>query len=503
MNERKEFIKNVAGMALSAGLAITTQGTSNLVLGVLGGIATGFTGSYFEKIEFNKIKNLLKETDPSDLNHDLQKIIVQGVEWAILNIQILYKKEDLNKEQLKELELFTKLLIEQIKLLKDSLSEKSGSLYTIIEKPKSDQELFTTFDLKVDSFPIIKPEIPYNSFFKENFTSNLQLCFGELLKNKANRPALIAYQREVYQNLDNNIDKVINQNELILKKLSDNKERETVLDNNTKWKNVKQKVSATPLTNVNPEFEKLLNQQLSDIKQDTELLIDVTSDIKKELEKVKGLTKGISKELKQNWVSKNKVWILSLFAIAIISILGLMYQIKTTPFTMNVGVGLDESIKVHPEYPTLSKEAKIRFYFPAETIEKDISTNNEVLLTEIPNKLNYFKCKIELLDAYWEFSEDSLLVSKNNKHLYVRPNDKLSSIDGKVLSRDGQTLINNAKIIVDNSTATTNELGEFHIKVPINLRRINYIIRVEKEGYISKEKSYVAGDAVEILISKK
>ena len=41
-----------------------------------------------------------------------------------------------------------------------------------------------------------------NLFFKENFTSNLQLCFGELLKNKANRPALIAYQREVYQNLD-------------------------------------------------------------------------------------------------------------------------------------------------------------------------------------------------------------------------------------------------------------------------------------------------------------
>ena len=143
------------------------------------------------------------------------------------------------------------------------------------------------------------------------------------------------------------------------------------------------------------------------------------------------------------------------------------------------------------------------FYFPSETIEKEITSNNEVILTEIQNKLNYSKCKVELLDAYWEFSEDSLLISKNNKFLYVRPNDKLSNIVGKVLSRDGQTLINAAKIIVDNSTATTNKLGEFYIKVPINLRRINYIIRVEKEGYISKEKSYVAGDAVEILISKK
>ena len=72
-------------------------------------------------------------------------------------------------------------------------------------------------------------------------------------------------------------------------------------------------------------------------------MIDITSDIKNELKKVKGITKGISKELKQNWVSKNKVWIFSLFAVAIISILGLMYQIKTTPFTMSVGVVLDDA----------------------------------------------------------------------------------------------------------------------------------------------------------------
>lgn len=503
MNEKKEFLKNVAGMALSAGLAITTQGTSSLVLGVLGGIATGFTGSYFEKMEFNKIKNLLKDTDPSDLNHDLQKIIVQGVEWAILNIQILYKKEDLKKEHLKELDLFTKSLIEQIKLLKDSLSEKSDSLYSIIEKPKSDAEIFTTFDLNVDSFPIIKPEVPYNSFFKENFTSNLQLCFGELLKNKSNRPALIAYQREVYQNLDDNIDKVINQNELILKKLTDNQERQTVLENTTKWKNVKQKVTTTSLTSVNPEFEKLLNKQLSDIKQDTELLIDITSDIKSELEKVKGLTKGISKEIKQNWVAKNKVWILSLFAIAIISILGLMYKIKTTPFTMNVGVAIDQSTKVHAEYPTLSKEARIRFYFPSKTIEKDIASNNEVILTEIPNKLNLSKCKIELLDDYWEFAADSLLISENNKFLYVRPNDRLSTIEGKVLSRDLQSLISDAIISIDGLQTKTDINGNFNLQIPINLRRLNYIVRVEKKGFISKEKYCVAGDKVEIPISKK
>lgn len=503
MNKKKGILKDVAGLALSTGLAIATQGSSSLVLGVLGGIATGFAGSYFEKMELNKMKNLLKETDPTDLNHDVQKVVVQAVEWAILNIQILYKKEDLDKNQISELDKFTKSLIEELRITKDSLSENKDSLYSIIEKPKSDQDVLKTFDLNVDTFPIIKLEQPYNSFFKNNFTSNLQLCFGELLKNKTNRPALIAYQREVYQNLDGSIGKVIAQNEKILQKLTDKEERETTLQNTEKWKEVRQKVSTTSLTNVNPEFEKLLNKQLTDIKQDTELLVAITSDIQVELEKVKGITKGISKELKQNWVAKNKVWIISLFSIALVSILGLMYKMQTKPFAMNVGVGIDQSIGVHTEYPKLSKEARIRFYFPAETVEKEITFNNEIVLANIPNKLKNKKCKIELVDDFWEFTNDSLLIDKNSVSLAIRPNDRLANIEGKVYSRNLQTLISNARISVNGLHTITDKNGNFSLLVPISLRQQNYIVRVEKEGYISKEKYCVAGDKVEIPISKK
>ena len=501
MDDKKQLFKNIAGMALSTGLAITTQGSSNLILGVLGGIATGFAGNYLEKMEFDKMKNLLKETDPSDLNHDLQKSIVQAVEWTILNIQILYKKKGLDHSQIKDLSIFTKSLIDEIKVLNDSLSEKKDSIFTIIEKPRSDQELLSTFDLKVDTFPIIHSDYPYNSFFKEHFTANLQLCFGELLKNDKFKPALIAYQREVYQNLDTNISKVISQNEKILQKLTDNQEKETSLQNNEKWKNIQQKVITTSLVSVNPSFEKLLNQQLSDIKQDTELLINITSDIKDELEKVKGITKGISKELKQNWVAKNKVWILSFFAVAIVIIFGLIYTINTSPFTMNVGVGVDNNTNVHAEYPKLSEEALLRFYFPTETIDKEIAASNEIVMAEIPSKLKNTKCKVELIDDYWDLIKDSLLITKNIVTLSIKPNDRLANIEGKVSSRDLQTLINNAHIKIDSLHTTTDKYGNFSLHIPIALRQPSYIVRVEKEGYITKEKYAVAGDKIEILIS--
>lgn len=503
MQDKNEIIKNFAGIALSTGLAIATQGSSNLILGTLSGMAGGIATNFIANVEFNKIKKLLKETDPSDLNHDLQKIIIQALEWAILNIQILYKKEALNKLQIEELNEFSKSLIEEVKILNTQLSKKGESFYKTIEKPKNEQVVFKTFDLKVDTFPVIYNDKPYNKFFKKHFTSNLQLCFGELLKNEKNRPALIAYQREIYQNLDTNIDRVISQNEKILKTLTQQEDKEPTIKENEKWVVVKDKISNKSLNAVTPEFENLLHSRLSNIKQDTELLIDTTSDIKNEIERVKGITVGLGKELKKNWIAKNKVLILSLFAIAALAITGLTYKLNTTPFQMNIGLDIDKNIKVHSEYPKLSKEARLRFYFPQENIEKEVTFNNEIILSEISNDLKNSKIKIELIDDYWKLSNNSIIINDTIIQLSRQPNDRLANISGKVISRNLQELIHNAIIKVDGLETSTNKNGEFSLNIPIELRKPDYIIRAEKEGYLSKEKYGVPNDHIEILISKK
>lgn len=503
MNEKLAILKNIAGFTITTGLSIATQGSSNLIIGALSGIAGGISNNFFDKLEFNKIKNLLQETDPSDLNHDMQKIIVQAVEWAILNIQILYKKELTDPTQKKELKVFTKSLLEEVKLLKKTINEKGDNIYKVIEGPTSKNDLLKSFDINVEGLPTINKDNSYKTFFIEQFEPNLKLCFGELLKDEKNRPALIAYQREVYKNLNQSIEKVINQNELILKKLDDKQEKETIVKNNVKWKQVSEKVSKSNLNQITPEFQASIDNQLDSIKKDTQLLVDITGEIRDEVGKIKGITKEFSKELNQNWISKNKVVIFTIFAIISLCIIGLVYKMKTAPFQMNVVIEIDKALTIHPEYPKPSKDAHVLFYFPSETKEKEITFSNEIVITELSNKLKKSKCKIELVDNYWEFVNDSIQIDNKAMLLLIKPNEVLSEIKGKVISRDGQNLIENAKIIVDSISTRTNDLGEFYIKVPLNLRRIDYVIRVEKEGYISKEKSYVSGDAVEILISKK
>ncbi len=53
---------------------------------------------------------------------------------------------------------------------------------------------------------------------------------------------------------------------------------------------------------------------------------------------------------------------------------------------------------------------------------------------------------------------------------------------------------------MDNLQTSTDEYGKFHLKVPIDLRRIKYILRIEKEGYTTKEVEYIAGSEMEIRL---
>lgn len=503
LDNKSETIKTLMGVVISTGLTVCTQGSSHLILGALGSIASGFAVDFIGKIEYNKIKKFLQETDPSDLNHDLQKIIIQSVEWAVVNIQILYKKEGLDNKQTNELKQFTNDLIEQIGLLKHQLAHDSNDLYKIIETPKNQQEVFKIFDLNVDSFPVINPDNAYHLFFKKHFIPNLQLCFGELLKDKKNRPALIAYQREIYQTLNTSIDKVISQNKEILETLKAPKQNKIASEENKKWNLIKENIQSKDLTEVTPEFEHLINVQLSDIKQNTDLLVDITSDLKEELERVKGIIKGIGIGIDKNWIQKNKVIIISLFSIAILLIVGLVYKINTSPFQMNIGLAIDKNIKIHSEYPKLSNEARLRFYFPNKTIEKEITFNNEIIITEILTSLKNRKCKIELLDKYWITTKDSILIDEGVIHLNIIPNDRLANIKGRVKSRNLQDLIHDAKIIIDGIETTSNQNGEFTITMPIEKRKTNYVIRVEKEGYLSAEKYCVPNDFCEILIKQQ
>lgn len=499
MTDKINVLKNVAGIAVTTGLAFATQGSSTLVLGVLNSIAGDMAAGFLERTEYHKLQKLIKQTDPSELNHDVRKLVVEAVEWTIMNLEILYKKKLKDSKEIKELESFTESLLANVKVLNDALASSDSTLYKTIEKPDNSETVLKTFDLKVEEFPVINKENPYNDFFKYQFKPNLQLCFGELLKQDDNRPALIAYQRQIYQDLGNGIDKVLSQNDRILKSLE---RKEPILAENKELKKLKSRVKKTGLDKLSSDFDKSLNALILDVSSKADKLITKSDEIMRELERVKDITKGINRDLKTGWMEKNKVKIHIAGGIFVMFILMFIYHLNTTPFNTNVSIAVDKGIEVHPQYPWISPEARLRFFLPNETKDKQITSDNEILLADVPSELSGRIVKIQLLDRFWTLKSDSLTLKSGNIEISVIPNDFFSRVQGSVMSRDGQHLIQGAVIIVEGLSTTTNSLGQFILPVPIPMRKPKYILRVEKEGFSTKEMEYIAGSDVAIRLLK-
>jgi hypothetical protein len=176
---------------------------------------------------------------------------------------------------------------------------------------------------------------------------------------------------------------------------------------------------------------------------------------------------------------------------------------STTDFQMNIGIELDKSLALHQEYPKLSKEARIRIYFPSKTVEKEVTFANEMLFSEISNSLENTYLKIALIDPYWQLSMDSLRVKKGNIFLKIQPNESLALINGQVKSYIANKELPTTTIKVEDLQTTTDTNGYFSLKIPIDLRRIQYTIKAEKRGYVSKELEYYSGSSIEIRLNKE
>lgn len=71
-----------------------------------------------------------------------------------------------DKNEIRLLNSFTEGLTDELKLLHKTFGSKNISIYNKIEKPTDTEEIFETFDLKVDEFPLINQDEPYNLFQK-------------------------------------------------------------------------------------------------------------------------------------------------------------------------------------------------------------------------------------------------------------------------------------------------------------------------------------------------
>jgi hypothetical protein len=158
---------------------------------------------------------------PNDLNHSIKKLFVASIEEALYNISVLFSETDTSENEKKEAKLLIKTLQKQLPAM--MMDEKQIQLNEPEIKQflyeKSKEDIICNFiENQFDAFGITES---FKSFLAQNLPSQLQLCFGEGLKDPANQHAWIAFQRMLIEEVKNDIKQIVDTQQSIKEDLSD------------------------------------------------------------------------------------------------------------------------------------------------------------------------------------------------------------------------------------------------------------------------------------------
>lgn len=495
--------KKVLAAAGTGAISLLTYGSPSLILGTIGGLASGMAANYLGSIDLFEKEPELLDDQKLTIGDDLEKLVVKSVVWSVLNIRKLYERELYDKSKKKELAVFTTELIEEINSIKSGLFKNGKRFFKEIENTQKDQRFLNKFDLDFDNFPDIDQQNSFRVFFKKRFVNNLKMSFSELLKQKENNGAYIDYQKDVYSQITNGVEKLIKQNKQVIGLLIRERKEQGKIDYTKKrQKNLEEIKESISFDEAQIKFQNEINQTLNELKKDTEYLIELSCGIQDEIDQVHQIVKDFSIVLNESWVQKNKVKVLIAFAVLLVVVSILAVKIIYAPFQLKVDMKVNPDIEVHPFYPAQSNQAWIKFYL-YDIKKKEVSYEDQIILPELASSFNGQKCKVELIgDPYWKLSNDSIIIKKDGITLFVQPNEQLGVLKGEVRTRNNQEPIEGAIVRMETVSGLTDSDGNFTLKIPIELRRDEYPIRVEKEGFVTKSRPLLSGANAEIRLNK-
>ncbi|MFN8355413.1 MAG: tetratricopeptide repeat protein [Spirosomataceae bacterium] len=179
------------------GIALATTVTKSLAQA----IAPELMGSFIEEIEYQKLREWLRTSNPNHLNHDLGRLLKKAAITSIGYIERLYVdklKSDGYHEQTREVrQVFSQLKSELKSWLSQEYLEDS-----ILEDPSDCLNAFSSYILRF-SF------VDETSDLAQFFTQNLPFCFDlackEALKDKENDKEFKAFQIWILETINEKI----------------------------------------------------------------------------------------------------------------------------------------------------------------------------------------------------------------------------------------------------------------------------------------------------------
>ena len=477
-NIKKDF-PALAGLIATASIAVVSCG---LVNPTLSNIGASLAANFITGITPQKIKRWFIGIHPNHLNHSIKKLFIESVKEALNNISVLFSETNANHDEIKQAKHLIQLLQRklpgmlmndrQIKLEEDEIR------HFLYEKGK--EEIICNFI--ENQFETFGMDEPFKSFLAKNLPPQIQLCFGEALKDPVNQNAWIAFQRMLLEEIRNDIKQIADTQQNIKDDLSDLK----FLKSGFSKKQIEEIHQFINILNdkklIEIKIKNGLETSLQSIENKANEIIQITTQTQITVDELKSIVEKINK---QN--SRTQVLVYVLIVMFIVGIF-LGYKFTNQPFTATIQVFGWEGEQHNP----LNGKGSILLTFGDKTEKAEINRQGEVVFKSILPKYNGKQVAIQITDTEGEpyYLTDTLItIQKNNITKVQILLHGLEKLQGTVFDNVSGEGLPDVMVTVAGLSTTTNEQGYFYLDIPVEKQQHEQKIVISKDGYETKRET--------------
>jgi len=476
MKNIKKDIPLLVGLITTAALAVVSGGLINPTLTNVGvKFATSFTPA--------KIKKWFVDVHPNDLNHNIKKLFVQSINEALHNIFILFfetQATDNEKKQAKQLIKTLQKQLPNLFLNSNQIQVEEPEIKHFLYEKDKEEIICRVIENQFDTFGITEP---FKSFLAKNLPVQIQLCFGEGLKDPANHNAWIAFQRMLMEEIRNDIKQIADTQQSIKDDLSDLKFEKTGFSE----EQIAEIHQLVKILNdkklIEVKIKNGIDQSLKTIENKANEIIRITTKTQLTIDELKTVVEKIKR---QNRI--NHIVIYSLSACLLVAGVLLAYKLINQPFTATIKVYGWENEQHNP----LSGKGAIILTFGDKLEKAEINRQGEAIFKDVLPEYNGKSISAHLTDTEGEpyyFTDSIIKIQKNNTtkvQILLRGLEKLEGTIFDNISGEG---LPNVSVTLAGISTTTDEKGNFSIEIPIGKQRQEQEVEISKDGYKSKRQT--------------
>jgi hypothetical protein len=489
MKGKKDDIPKMLGATCAVALAVVTSEISTPTLlgiaGVASSLSTGIAANLLTEFTPRKIKRWFLDTHPGDMNHSLKKLFVKSIQDALANVAILYSESSATAEEKKTAKKTLQTLRSRVPALMngDRITISDEDIHRLLRVDAASGAENRVEVYLLENFTGIAAGDSLKSFLAQHLIPQIQLCFGEGLKDTEHNDAWIAYQRLLADELQDSLNRI----ETATKEISgggglSGKEMQEL-------RQLKELLQNKELIKV--KIRSGVADALKAIEAKEDEIIRVTTDTNFTVNDIKNIVKKIARQNQIIHIALGIV-ICALVCALVGGVSFFLVRLHQQPFTTTVKV---HGWKGESHIP-LKGKGHIKITLGDKPDRSPINADGEAIFRQVPSVYDGRDVPIEIDDTGdepWYLVEKSVRLGKNRAGLVEVRLRGLERFSGQVLDSRTNEGLPDVTVYIAGVETVTDERGGFSVEIPLERQETSQEVVLSKAGYETRRWTHIMG----------